>query len=148
MATNRYAANCAGCGTRVPPKGGTLRKVGRRWVVEHLSCEDGKNAVFEVRIGGNSFTRNRSGRCEDAPCCGCCTSTGAGRIKGLLAKDTPIAHETGSIGGVANDARLVTVPDGRRMVLVVFTRSSKTPPADRDRAIAETARTLHDHFTA
>lgn len=24
-------------------------------------------------IGGQSFYRNRNGRCEDAPCCGCCT---------------------------------------------------------------------------
>jgi hypothetical protein len=23
---------------------------------------------------GESFTRNRRGRCEDAPCCGCCTT--------------------------------------------------------------------------
>lgn len=24
-------------------------------------------------IGGNEYVRNRAGRCEDAPCCGCCT---------------------------------------------------------------------------
>jgi hypothetical protein len=24
-------------------------------------------------IGGQSFYRNKRGRCEDAPCCGCCT---------------------------------------------------------------------------
>ncbi len=24
-------------------------------------------------IGGQSFYRNTRGRCEDAPCCGCCT---------------------------------------------------------------------------
>lgn len=26
-----------------------------------------------IVIGGQSFYRNRNGRCEDAPCCGCCT---------------------------------------------------------------------------
>lgn len=24
-------------------------------------------------IGGNDYFRNKSGRCDDAPCCGCCT---------------------------------------------------------------------------
>ena len=24
-------------------------------------------------IGGNDYFRNKAGRCEDAPCCGCCT---------------------------------------------------------------------------
>jgi beta-lactamase class A len=76
------------------------------------------------------------------------TVTGAGRIKGLLPRGTPVAHKTGSIGGVANDAGLVTLPDGGRMVLAVFTKSSSTPPADRERAIAETARSLYEHVTA
>jgi beta-lactamase class A len=75
-------------------------------------------------------------------------STGPGRIWGLLPPGTPVAHKTGTIGGVANDAGFVTLPDGGRMVLAVFTKSSSTPGADRDRAIAETARSLFDHFTA
>jgi hypothetical protein len=25
------------------------------------------------KTSGGTFYRNRSGRCEDAPCCGCCT---------------------------------------------------------------------------
>jgi len=74
------------------------------------------------------------------------TSTGQNRIKGLLPKGTPVAHKTGTIGGVANDAGFVTLPDGGRMVLAVFTKSSSTPPTDRERAIAETARVLYDHF--
>jgi beta-lactamase class A len=76
------------------------------------------------------------------------TSTGQGRIRGLLPRGTPVAHKTGTIGGVANDAGFVTLPDGGRMVLAVFTKSSSTPVDDRDRAIAETARALYDHFSA
>ena len=26
-----------------------------------------------INLGGRVFTRNNAGRCEDAPCCGCCT---------------------------------------------------------------------------
>jgi beta-lactamase class A len=74
------------------------------------------------------------------------TRTGAGRIKGLLPKGTPVAHKTGTLGGVANDVGYITLPDGRRFAIAVFTNSSETSTADRDRAIAEIARLLFDHF--
>jgi len=74
------------------------------------------------------------------------TRTGAGRLKGLLPKGTPVAHKTGTIGGVANDVGFVTLPDGRRFAIAVFTKSSTTSEADRDRAIAEVTRTLYDFY--
>ena len=54
------------------------------------------------------------------------TGAGAGRIKGLLPKGTPVAHKTGTIGGVANDVGFITLPDGRRFAIAVFTNSVKT----------------------
>jgi len=33
----------------------------------------GRGVSYEVRTSGGTFYRNRNGRCEDAPCCGCCT---------------------------------------------------------------------------
>jgi beta-lactamase class A len=74
------------------------------------------------------------------------TRTGAGRLKGLLPKGTPVAHKTGTIGGVANDVGYVTLPDGRRFAIAVFTNSSTTSTADQDRAIAEVARALYDFY--
>ena len=74
------------------------------------------------------------------------TRTGIGRLKGLLPKGTPVAHKTGTIGGVANNVGFVTLPDGRRFAIAVFTKSSTTPEADRDRAIAEISRTLYDFY--
>lgn len=74
------------------------------------------------------------------------TRTGAGRLKGLLPRGTPVAHKTGTIGGVANDVGFVTLPDGRRFAIAVFTKSSTTPEADRDRAIAEISRTIYDLY--
>ncbi len=74
------------------------------------------------------------------------TRTGKGRLKGLLPKGTAVAHKTGTIGGVANDVGYITLPDGRRFAIVVFTKSSTTSEADRDRAIAEITRTLYDFF--
>lgn len=74
MAVNKYPAACATCGATVPANGGTLVKRGRAWVVHHLACAGGSPEVVEVRFSsGTTLTRNRRGRCEDAPCCGCCT---------------------------------------------------------------------------
>jgi len=68
------------------------------------------------------------------------------RLGGLLPRNTPIAHKTGTVGGVANDVGYITLPDGRRFAIVVFTRGSETPLPDRERAVAEVARTLYDYF--
>ena len=56
------------------------------------------------------------------------TVTGPTGIKGLLPAGTPVAHKTGTVGGVANDVGYVTLPDGRRFAVAIFTRSSTTPP--------------------
>ena len=31
------------------------------------------NISHVLRIGSREFYRNKAGKCEDAPCCGCCT---------------------------------------------------------------------------
>ncbi len=74
MPTNKYPGPCEHCGQRVPAQGGTLRKEGRRWIVAHLSCGDtGTDRVIVIQTSGGTFYQNKRGRCEDAPCCGCCT---------------------------------------------------------------------------
>ena len=74
------------------------------------------------------------------------TRTGPGRLKGLMPRGTPVAHKTGTAGGIANDVGYVTLPDGRRFAIAVFTNSSETSESDRERAIAEIARMLFDYF--
>jgi len=74
------------------------------------------------------------------------TSTGGRRLRGLLPKGTPVADKTGTIGGVANDVGFVTLPDGRRFAIAVYTKSSKTSEADREKAIAEVTRSLYDFY--
>jgi len=74
------------------------------------------------------------------------TSTGGRRLRGLLPKGTPVADKTGTIGGVANDVGFVTLPDGRRFAIAVYTKSSTTSEADREKAIAEVTRSLYDFY--
>lgn len=76
MRVNKYRATCATCGASVAPHAGKLEKDGSAWIVRHLACADaGAPAVVELYIPSTGYrgTRNARGRCEDAPCCGCCT---------------------------------------------------------------------------
>lgn len=81
---NRYAARCYYCRATVPPRGGRCWKYGRRWYAIHLACDEERKAakkagraperaVTSIVIGDKEYTQNARGRCEDAPCCGCCT---------------------------------------------------------------------------
>lgn len=73
--------------------------------------------------------------------------TGDTRIKGLLPAGTVVEHKTGTISRSANDAGIITLPgDAGHVALAVFVKSSTRPAADRDRAIAEIARAVHDFF--
>ncbi len=72
---NKYKGACAICGNLVPCNGGRLIRDDRKFTPVHLSCYEAKNPqVTEIRFSsGETVTQNRNGRCEDAPCCGCCT---------------------------------------------------------------------------
>ncbi len=68
--------------------------------------------------------------------------TGKNRMKALLPAGTPVEHKTGTLDGLADDVGFITLPDGRRVAVAIFTRGG----ADRPRTIAETARTIYDGF--
>jgi beta-lactamase class A len=73
--------------------------------------------------------------------------TGDARLKGLLPRDTEVAHKTGTIGGSANDVGIMTLPDNAgHVAIAVFVKGSAKEVADRERAIAEIARAAHDFF--
>ena len=77
---NRYGGTCPYCQGHVAKQAGVLVERGVRgrkggvWAPAHLACVGGNSAqVSTLVIGGQVYTRNSRGRCEDAPCCGCCT---------------------------------------------------------------------------
>jgi beta-lactamase class A len=73
--------------------------------------------------------------------------TGKGRIPAMLPAGTDVAHKTGSLGGVADDVGIVTLPfNAGHVAISVFVRSS-TKPELAEKAIAEIARTIYDYFT-
>ncbi|NVJ10205.1 class A beta-lactamase [Myxococcus sp. AM001] len=80
------------------------------------------------------------------------TPTGPNRIRGRLPAGTPVAHKTGTsrtvdgITAATNDIGLVTLPDGRRLVVAVFVSESPADDATRERVIADVAREAFDFW--
>lgn len=73
--------------------------------------------------------------------------TGDARLKGILPEGTVVAHKTGTVGSTTNDVGILTLPSGAgHVAIAVFVKASDAPPARRERAIAEIARTVHDYF--
>ncbi len=74
--------------------------------------------------------------------------SGKGRLKGMLPQGTQVGHKTGSLGGVVNDAGIVTLANGAgHVAITVFTKGSGRPEEVSEKAIAEIARTVYDYFT-
>src|SRR5262249_18751630 len=72
---------------------------------------------------------------------------GEARLKGLLPAGTPVAHRTGTQAGTTNDVGIITLPDGAgHVAIAVFVKASPKEIPDRERVIAEIARTVYDYF--
>lgn len=68
------------------------------------------------------------------------TTTGSKRIKSILPVGATLAHKTGTMPGVANDVGIITLQDGKHVIVAIFTKGeSAAPSADIEVAIAATA---------
>lgn len=73
--------------------------------------------------------------------------TGLARLKGALPPGTEVRHKTGTIGMTTNDVGIVTLPgDAGHLVVAAFVKSSTKPIEEREKAIAQVTRMLHDYF--
>ena len=73
--------------------------------------------------------------------------TGEARLPGRLPPGSVIAHKTGTIGGTVNDVGVMTLPgDEKQLVIAVFIKKSDKPVEERERAIAEIARSVRDYY--
>lgn len=75
------------------------------------------------------------------------TQAGPARLKGLLPVGTIVAHKTGTMGSTTNDVGIVTLPgDAGHIAIAVFVKASTKDVPERERVIAEIARTVYDFF--
>jgi beta-lactamase class A len=85
-----------------------------------------------IKPASRNYLLDLMSRCE----------TGRNRMKALLPSGTPVEHKTGTLTGLADDVGFITLPDGRRVAVAIFTRGG----SDRPRTIAEAARAIYDGF--
>jgi beta-lactamase class A len=85
-----------------------------------------------IRPESRNYLLGLMSRCE----------TGKNRMKALLPYGTMVEHKTGTLTGLADDVGFITMPDGHRIAVAIFTRGG----SDRPRTIAEAARTIYDGF--
>ena len=81
------------------------------------------------------------------------TETGAARLKGLLPKNTVVAHKTGSSGAnkegitaAVNDIGIVTLPNGKHYVISAFVSNSKENNDTNEKIIADISKLIWDYF--
>jgi beta-lactamase class A len=69
------------------------------------------------------------------------TPTGVRRIKAVIPAGSVVAHKTGTMPGVVNDAAIVTSPDGKdHVVIVVFSKSGTSAEKVREDDVAAAAK--------
>jgi beta-lactamase class A len=73
--------------------------------------------------------------------------TGENRLRGLLPRDTILAHKTGTLGGVVNDVGILELPDNAgHVAIAVMSKRTRAPLAEVERTIAHVARYAFDYF--
>lgn len=83
------------------------------------------------------------------------SQTGPNRLRGLLPKQTVIAHKTGSSGtnkqgitAAVNDIGIVFLPNGQPFFVSVFVTASKENAATNEKIIADIAKAAWEYFGA
>ena len=75
------------------------------------------------------------------------------RIKGLLPKETELAHKTGTartyngLTRATNDAGIITLPDGSHLAITVFISDSYDSQTKREMTIARASKEAYDYWT-
>jgi beta-lactamase class A len=77
-------------------------------------------------------------------------SSGQDRLPGLLPPDTTVAHKTGTIPrACANDAGIITLPDGGHAIVAVFVKATSASDfigaSESAQVIAQIARSAYDY---
>lgn len=81
------------------------------------------------------------------------SSNSAARIKGLLPKETIVAHKTGTGGttdnnirSACNDVGIITLPDGTHLALTVFVSNSSEAFENDEKIIARISKAVFDAY--
>lgn len=89
----KYPGKCCECAARLPK--GTRAVWHGKGKVYCLTCINGgeskKGGSWLAVTSGGEVWENRNGRCEDAPCCGCCGQSNYGGYE--MSEEFDLRHE-------------------------------------------------------
>ena len=73
----KYPGKCTRSGARINPGDFVIYNTANKTAelepdADRLTFTTSARVSDVYSIGGREFYRNKAGRCEDAPCCGCC----------------------------------------------------------------------------
>jgi len=69
----RYPGVCSVTGQAIKPGDEIEYDRSARSTKLLSAADDGRYISNVIRTSGGTFYRNKNGRCEDSPCCGCCS---------------------------------------------------------------------------
>lgn len=73
--------------------------------------------------------------------------SGLSRLRGLLPRETPVAHKTGTMAAAVNDVGIITLPDDAgHLAVAVYVNTLNRTTYRRERTIAQASRALYDFF--
>lgn len=73
--------------------------------------------------------------------------SGENRLRGLLPPSTPVAHKTGTLGGVVNDVGIIYLPDGAgHVAIAVMSKRTRNTTETVERSLAHIAKYAYDYF--
>ncbi|MDR3694458.1 class A beta-lactamase, subclass A2 [Mucilaginibacter sp.] len=82
------------------------------------------------------------------------TTTGPNRLKGLLPAGTVVAHKTGTsptnaegLSPATNDVGIITLPNGKHLIISVFVCNSTDDEATREGVIAKIGKAAFDYYS-
>jgi beta-lactamase class A len=126
--------------------------IGRDWETQYRNWASPNGAISLLRA-----LRERRGLSESSQALMLKflteATTGPRRLKGLLPKDTIVAHKTGTSGAkngltaATNDIGIISLPNGRHLAIAVFVSDAAADEATRERVIAEIAKAVWDQWS-
>ncbi len=84
---SKFNSICRGCQGQITAGNKIVRNKARLWVCENCAETEVAFAAQPSAPGYAIGARVRTGRCEDAPCCGCCGPQGDGDYYGQFQHD-------------------------------------------------------------
>jgi beta-lactamase class A len=139
-----------------------VQKTVKRLGAKHMRVRRGVEDSLAYNRGRNNETTARdllvlleaiaTHRAASAPCCAdMLTILGDQHYRDKIPAGLPagvkVAHKTGSITAINHDAALISLPDGRRYILVVLTKGILEQKRSNE-IIAHISRMVYDHVIA